>query len=294
LNGPSYTTTNGQVYENPSRFLSASTPIFRVGETLDPKTYYEVVTDEVSLTFEANTARTCKIINNVILFTEVGICTYTVTTSRSKNYASQMLKDSIFIDVARQPQELYIPKVPNQSASNIPITIQLNAVYSSGVSNVQYVFPETQTKDICDVSGYILRIIGGGVCKLSYKSTGNDKFLPSSTYMQDIIIQRNPQSIEFRAPINLKLTEEALQLVATASSGAPVQFQSESQDICITKGNSLYLIKAGICKILANQTGTALFEPASQLNTISILDKIRNAKCDSAKKGIIKKPRKCK
>ena len=294
LNGPSYSTTNGQVYENPAKFLSAPTPIFRVGETLDPKSYYEVAVDEVGLSVEANTSSTCKVTNNILVFTGVGACTYTVTTSRSKNYSSQFLKDSVVVDVARQPQALYIAKVPNQSAANIPINIQLDPVYSSGVSNVQYVFPETQSKDVCDVSGYILRIISGGVCKLTYMSSGNDKFLPSSLYTQEIIVERKSQSINFQVPASLNSNQKNLRLNATSSSGAPVLFSSDSQDICTIKGDYLYLTKAGVCKITATQTGTAFFEPISELKTISILAESRKSKCDSTKKGKIKKLKKCK
>ena len=294
LNGPSYSTTNGQVYENPAKFLSAPTPIFRVGETLDPKTYFEVTVDEVSLSIVANTLSTCKVTNNILVFTEVGACTYTVTTSRSKNYSSQTLKDSIVIDVAREPQELYIAKVPNQSAANIPINIQLNSVYSSGDSNVQYVFPETQSKDVCDVSGFILRIVSGGVCKLTYKSSGNDKFLPSSNYTQEIIVERKSQSIEFLTPASLNLNQKNLRLTAKASSGAPVIFLSNSQDFCTIIGDYLYLTKVGICKITATQAGTAYFEPISELKTISILAESRKSKCDATKKSKIKKLKKCK
>lgn len=281
LNGPSYTTTNGEVYENPSKFLAAPVPIFRVGESINPKTYFEVVVNEVTLSATSLTPRTCEVESNILVFKATGTCTYSVSTSRSKNYASQTIKDTLNIDSARTSQELFIPKVPKQSAENIPITIQLDAVYASGISAVQYVFPETQTSETCDVSGYILRIVSGGICKLTYKSNGNDKFLPSNTYTQEIVIERKAQTIEFTVPERLTLKAKTLSISAKSSSGAPTTFTSESPEVCYLNENQINLKSIGTCRITAIQGGTTLFEPVTATRAISIFTDSKKAKCRS-------------
>lgn len=279
LNGPSYTTTNGEVYENPSKFLAAPVPIFRVGESINLKTYFEVAVDEVTLSATSLTLRTCEVEGNILVFKATGTCTYSVSTSRSKNYVSQTLKDTLNIDSARISQELFIPKIPTQSATNLPITIQLDPVYASGISAVQYVFPETQTSEICDVSGYILRIVSGGICKLTYKSNGNDKFLPSNTYVQEIVIERKVQTIDFTVPDKINLKTKTLSLTAKSSSGAPISFASESPEVCNLIENQVNLKSSGICRIRAAQAGTAQFEPVAETRTISIFADIKKAKC---------------
>ena len=279
LNGPSYTTTNGEVYENPSKFLAAPAPIFRVGESINPKTYFEVAVDEVTLSTTSLTPRTCEVVSNILVFKETGTCTYSVSTTRSKNYASQTIKDTLNIDSARISQDLFIPKIPTQVATNIPITIQLDPVYASGISAVQYVFPETQTNDICDVSGYILRIVSGGICKLTYKSSGNDKFLPSNTYIQEVVIERKAQFIEFQVPEKLNLKAKTLSVSAKSSSGAPITFASDSPEVCNALGNQVNLKGVGTCRIIAVQVGTTQFEPVAETRTISIFADTTKAKC---------------
>lgn len=279
LNGPSYSTSNSEVYENPSKFLSAPAPILRVGETLDLKTYYEVTVDEVALSAISLTPRICEALNNKILFTAIGTCTYSVSTSRSKNYASQTIKDTLIIDSARESQELFIPKVPNQLASNIPINIQLDPVYSSGISAVQYVFPESQTNNVCEVAGYILRIVSGGICKLTYKSNGNDKFLPSKTYIQEITIERKPQNISFTLPEKINLKEKSFSLSAKSDSGASILFLSESPDVCSINTDLVNFKKVGICKIKAVQSGNAQYEPAYNDKSFTIFTEEKKVKC---------------
>ena len=281
LNGPSYTATNGEVYENPSKFLAAPVPIFRVGESINPKTYFEVAVDEVTLNAASLTPRTCEVESNILVFKATGTCTYSVSTSRSKNYASQTIKDTLNIDSARTSQELFITKVPIQSATNIPFTLQLDPVYASGISAVQYVFPETQTSEICDVSGYILRIVSGGICKLTYKSNGNDKFLPSNTYTQEIVIERKAQSIEFTVPEKLTLKAKTLSISAKSSSGAPTTFTSESPEVCDLSENRVNLKGMGTCRISAVQAGTTQYEPVTVTKTILIFMAPKKSNCRS-------------
>ena len=295
LNGPSYKTTNSEVYENPAKFLAAPSPIFRVGEKIDLRTYFEVTVDEVTLSASSLTPKICSVTNEIVTFLAIGSCTYTASTSRSKNYKSQSISDTISIDTERLPQELFVPKVPNQLASNIPITIMLDAVYSSGISAVQYVFPETITKDICDVSGYSLRITSGGLCKLTYKSAGNDKYLPSKIYIQEILIERKEQSINFSLPEKINLNEKTYTLTANALSGAPILFESSTKEVCTVTSNLVQFLGLGKCIITALQPGTAQFNPVSDSRTVLVFSEPIVKKCQNIKdKKTGKKKKVCK
>lgn len=52
-------------------------------------------------------------------------------------------------------------------------------------------------------------------------------------------------------------------LVATASSGLPVTFSSNTPDTCTVSGNTLSLLKAGECSVTATQAGGDGYAPAS-------------------------------
>lgn len=54
------------------------------------------------------------------------------------------------------------------------------------------------------------------------------------------------------------------ELVATATSGGPVTFTSNSPDTCTVSGSTLSLLKAGECSVTASQAGYQGYAPASE------------------------------
>jgi hypothetical protein len=79
------------------------------------------------------------------------------------------------------------------------------------------------------------------------------------------------------------LASKALTLTATASSGAPVTFQSDSPTICSVTGNSLNLLKAGNCQVEAIQVGSATVSPASVTQSIAVTGTLPASKTGKAK-----------
>jgi hypothetical protein len=81
-----------------------------------------------------------------------------------------------------------------------------------------------------------------------------------------------------------------LTLNATASSGAPVTYQSNSPTICSVTGNSLNLLAPGSCEVTAAQAGTTTISSASATQTIAVTGSIAPvAKQPIVKKSLVKK-----
>ena len=77
-------------------------------------------------------------------------------------------------------------------------------------------------------------------------------------------MQQQAQTISFTQPADLPLGS-AFSLGATASSGLPVSYTSQTPAICTVSGDTTTLIAAGVCSIAANQAGDAHWLPAPQV-----------------------------
>ena len=170
---------------------------------------------------------------------------------------------------ARKPAVLFVEKISNQQAKNLPITLELPKVYSSGLSAVEYVMPKSITPDVCEAGGYILKIVSGGTCSVTYKSLGNSSYLPSETYTQTILIEKQTQTIAFQPIQSVDVKSKTLDLIATSSGKESILYSTSSTGICAISGSTLNLIKAGNCSVTATAAETNIFTPVSA--TVNIL-----------------------
>ena len=153
-------------------------------------------------------------------------------------------------------------------------TLVLPAVYSSGISAVEYVIPVSITPEICDVSVYELKIVSGGICKLAYTSKGNSEFLASEPYTQTIEIEKRAQTIVFNPNSPVDISVKTLALYAAASGGGGITYHTTSTGICSITGSTLNLLKSGNCAISATQAGSATLAPISATATVMIAGSI--------------------
>ena len=289
LNGPSYGSQFGKSYEDAAKFLSTPAPIWRVNEIFDPSKYFEIVESGSKIELSSNTPRVCITEGTVLKLLSTGECTYTITLPRSKNYISKTIMDTVSISGPRLEQVLFIESVPNLSATNLPITLRLNPVYSSGLSAAEYLYPTSVTPLICEPSQYTVRIFGGGTCTLNYQSSGNSNYLPSKVYTQTINIDFEKQVISFELPSTLDVKLGKYQLSAKSSSSANITYSTNSTGICSTVNSELILLKAGQCSVTATQVGSPTLAPASITRTLVITGTTAVAKktitCISGKKS---------
>ena len=269
INGPAYGPQSGLAYIDNSKFSSAIAPIWKVNEVVDLSNYFELVVSGTELTVAATTPKVCIAEGTLLKLLSVGDCSFSVSTPRTKDHLAKSINQSQVISAARAPTILKIENIANQQAKNLPITLELPKVYASGIGNVEYVIPKSITPDICETGGYILKIISGGTCSITYRAPGNTSYLPSEIYTQTILIEKQTQTIAFQPIQSVDVKSKTLDLIATASGKGAILFSTTSAGICSITGSTLSLIRAGICSVTANATGTTIFAPVSA--TINIL-----------------------
>ena len=271
INGPAYGPQSGLSYVNNSKFSSISPPIWKVNEVINLSDYFELAVTGTELIVVTTTPKVCVAEGTLLKLLSVGDCSFTVSTPRTKDYLAKSIYQSQAITDARKPSTLLVEKIANQYAKNLPITLELPKVYSSGIGAVEYVIPKSITPDICETGGYILKIVSGGTCSITYKSLGNTSYLPSETYTQTIFIEKQSQTIVFQPIQSVDVNSKMLDLMASASGKGAVSFSTTSAGICSITGSTLRLIKAGNCLVTATQAGTSIFAPVYTTVSVALI-----------------------
>lgn len=273
--GPSYDTTLGIAYNDPVTFSSVNAPIWKVGESFAPSKYYELRVPTLSLAVSSSTPTVCSSDGKQLKFLKEGLCAFIVSTPKTADYVAKVSNQTVTITAARIKPELTVEKIANQTAKDLPKSIEIFRVYSAAEG---YVLPLSTTPSVCFASGFFVRIVGGGTCTLTYQTKETATYLESDLYKVTFEVVRDAQTISFTPPTSANLSAKTLALSATASGGGVITYQTTSAGICSITGSTLNLLKVGNCAITATQAGTTTLAPISATATVMIAGSVAPTK----------------
>ena len=87
-----------------------------------------------------------------------------------------------------------------------------------------------------------------------------------------LVRHRNSQTIHFGS-LASRVAGARFRLSATASSGLPVSFRSDTPGVCTVSGSTVRTAAAGRCAIRASQTGNADYQPAVDVTQSFTVDR---------------------
>jgi hypothetical protein len=273
--GPSYDSTLGISYNDSARYNSVAAPIWKVGETFTPGKYYELRVPSLSLGISSSTPLVCSSDGKELKLLKEGLCTFIVSTAKTKDYLAKVSNQSVTITASRIKPELTMDKVANQTAKDLPKSVELFRVYSAAEG---YVMPKSATPEVCFPTGFFVRIISGGTCTITYQSGETATFLSSDLYKVSFEVTRDPQTISFTLPSTANVSSKSLVLTSTASSGAVVAYSTTSTGVCSITGSTLNLLTGGNCSVTATQAGTSTLAPVSATANITLTGTVVAAK----------------
>ncbi len=285
--GPTYDTTSGTAFNDIQRYNSGVRPVWRVGESYDPNTFFESRIKDLKLILESSTLDVCKSDGKKLTVIKEGKCSVSVATARTSIYKEKKVFQTATILAKKKKIELFVETISDQTSDNLPKSIIIPPVI--GGPNI-YVMPKSTTPTICYATDLRVTLLSGGTCILSYQTEENDEYEASSNYLQTIEITRTPQTIEFSLPLSVNLKSKTLTLVAKSSSGEIVVFESSDSSICKIDASNLVLLASGDCNVTASQAGTSTLSPVSKTLSIKIiaseLKKSRTIVCIKGSKKI--------
>lgn len=136
--------------------------------------------------------------------------------------------------------------------------LAVTAIASSGLP----VSLASMTPQICTVSGGVVSPVSAGTCSIVATQSGNPMFAPATPVTVSFPV-RQAQTISFAAPAPVPFLTPPFQLSASASSGLPVTFASNTPQVCgVANSTMLVILTAGLCSVTASQNGSANFAPA--------------------------------
>lgn len=225
------------------------------------------------VTFAAapSSAGVCSVSGSTVSFAGPGTCTITADQSGSASYNPAPQAQQSFA-VGRASQAISFASTPPVPAAvgDPDYTVVANA--SSGLAVTFAAAPSSA--GICTVSGSNVSLVGSGTCTIVASQAGNAVYDPAAPVQQAFTVGAgaptlSPQTIAFTstAPSPALVGGTAYTVVAGASSGLPVVFTAApaSAGICSVSGSTVSFAGAGTCTIDANQSGSASYEPAPQV-----------------------------
>jgi alpha-tubulin suppressor-like RCC1 family protein len=137
----------------------------------------------------------------------------------------------------------------------------LSATASSGLA----VSFDSITPSVCSVSGSTVTLLAVGTCAVGAHQAGNGQFAAAADVYQSFNVLGQPQTIAFTGIGNHSVGEVPFAIVATASSGLAVSFDSITPSVCSVSGSTVTLLAAGTCSVAAHQAGNSTYAAASDV-----------------------------
>ncbi|HOY58997.1 MAG TPA: hypothetical protein PK640_12810, partial [Verrucomicrobiota bacterium] len=128
--------------------------------------------------------------------------------------------------------------------------------------------PITFTSDnesVAMIAGSTVTIVGAGVANITASQPGNSQYLPAQSVTRPLLVNKAPQTIAFAPLPERRVGEFPFQLVATASSGLPVQYACAEINVIELNQEVVVIVGAGTANITASQPGNSNYLPAQSV-----------------------------
>ena len=217
------------------------------------------------VSYVSTTPSICTVSGNSVSLLALGACS--VTASQGGNAFYPAAADvAVSFNVLINPNTITFPLPPDTPIGQGPVT--LGAFADSGLP-VSY---STSSIYECSVSGNVVTLIGIGPCAVTASQAGNATTSPAVPVTQTFQVLFDSNAINFPPPPDTLVNAGPVTLNASASSGLPVAYVSNSAAVCSVSGNSVTLAGAGVCSITASQAGNSTTSPAAPVTqTFNVL-----------------------
>jgi uncharacterized protein (TIGR03437 family) len=213
------------------------------------------VNSGLPLSYASTTPSVCTVSGNTVTAAGTGTCSITASQTGSADYTAATPVSQSFT-VTAAAQTITFGALPNMALGSAPFA--LSASSSSGLP----VTFSTSTPAVCAISGSTVTVLATGTCSISASQAGNANYSAAPSVTRSFSSSPASQTITFTPPGNQANGASNITLNATASSGLPVAYTSNTPAVCNVSGNMVITIGAGTCSITITQAGNANYAAA--------------------------------
>jgi hypothetical protein len=217
--------------------------------------------------YVSSTPAVCTVSGVNLTLLATGVCSITASQAGNATYAAAASVTQSFTVSAKTAQTITFGSLSSQTPGSSPTP--LSATASSGLP-VTYV---SNTPAVCTVSGVNLTLVAAGTCSITASQLGNATYAAATPVTQIFTVLGQAQTITFGPLSNQILGSSPVVLGASASSGLPVTFVSNTPAVCAVSAATATLVGLGTCSITASQAGNSAYGVAvsiTQTFTVSM------------------------
>ncbi len=220
-----------------------------------PMTLTATASSALAVTFSSLTTTVCTVSGTTLTLKTLGTCTVRAAQAGNTDWNAAANVDQSF-SVTKGTQTITFNAPPNKTIGAAPFSVSATA--TSGLA-VTFASLTTAT---CTVSGTTVTLVASGTCSLRASQAGNASWDPAVDVDRSFTIAKATQTLTFAALPAVAWGDPPIALSATASSGLPVAFVSQSPAVCSVTGSTATIIGVGTCTVLASQAGDSRYNAA--------------------------------
>ena len=215
------------------------------------------------VSFSSDTPQVCTVSGSTAQTVTGGTCTITASQGGSADYAAApQVTQSFQVTTGQEPQTVSFTPPPDVVKAGVPVgePVALSATATSGL----LVSFTSDTPQVCTMSGSTAQTVARGTCTITASQGGSEIYAPAAPAMPgsfNVYTGGEPQAIAFKQPPDTQVGVPVT-LLASATSGLPVSFASNTTRVCTVAGSTVLTVATGMCMITASQSGSKIYAPA--------------------------------
>jgi hypothetical protein len=210
----------------------------------------------------STTDEACSLVGSELHLDHAGTCLVGAELAGDTNHESA--RGQLEFRVYPAEQTISFPAIEDRVFGDPDFA--LDATSGSGLPVIYSV----STAGVCGVSVTTVHLLSTGGCTVIAEQPGDADHLAATPVERTFTVHAMPQSLSFPQPAELHLGEGDLDPGATASSGLPVDYVTETPSACTIAAGLIHPVGAGECTLVAEQPGDTFYEPATARRSVQV------------------------
>lgn len=215
---------------------------------------------DLNVSFSSDNERVATIEGNVVTIKGAGQANITATQVGDQNFNEASVTRVLIVSLDNQT--ISFNALPNKKFGDVPFTLAANT--TSGLP-VSY---QSSNPTVANVNGNVVTILSAGETEIKALQAGNAVFAAAEAVTHRLTVLKAEQEIIFEELPQVKMTDPDFQLLASATSGLPVSFVSDNEQVASVQDNKLVILGAGEAGITAIQEGNQNYTSAIPVTRI--------------------------